>query len=318
MRWFTILIKNIKKMIKYNFDYPLEVSKNSNKLFYYLDFTNAINNKSLFGIIGFDKNGVVVCNYNEPPNKIGKQYNPTYICLWALASLQMYVKTKNKKYYKDFFTQVEFLKRNVVYRDRNTAVWETNFDWIEKDAVLKAPFVDAMTQGLAISVLVRAYMMKKDREILKILKKSSKIYSINIKNGGIKAVVNGKTFYEEYPAYPLSFILDGFIFALIGLYDLYELTGDKNVYKMFKDGVNGLNNRLEKWDFMGLWSWYGSHGYLSSPMYNKMNSCLLQIIAEMVNSEKMKQTALSWRADNLNMIKKFIIGLKLGSHKYVK
>ncbi|NWO12521.1 MAG: hypothetical protein HLX49_02620 [Virgibacillus sp.] len=33
-------------------------------------------------------------------------------------------------------------------------------------------------------------------------------------------------FYEECPTDPPSFILNGFMFALIGLYDLYKLTGD--------------------------------------------------------------------------------------------
>ena len=212
--WWFVILTNIKKIINYDFDYPIEVSKNTSGLFYYLDFTKVMKNKALFGIISFDKAGVVVCNYNEPPNKIGKQYNPTYISLWALASLQMYVKTKNKKYLKDFFTQVKFLKKNAVHRDKNTVVWESNFDWVEKRGTLKAPFVDAMTQGLVISVFVRAYKIKKDKEILKILKKSSNIYSVNIKNGGIKATVDGKVFYEEYPTDPLSFVLDGFIFSI--------------------------------------------------------------------------------------------------------
>jgi len=86
--------------MNYNFNFPIEISENSDELFYYIDFTKVRKNKALFGITDFDKNGVITCNYNTHPNKLGKQYNPTYICLWALSSLQMYIKTKNKKYLK--------------------------------------------------------------------------------------------------------------------------------------------------------------------------------------------------------------------------
>lgn len=97
-----------------------------------------------------------------------------------------------------------------------------------------------MGQGHAISVLARAfYHSGGDQKYLKAalnglkpfrwviqccrlrVKKVCKICRVVSSDGGVLATfLNKYHWYEEYPTQPASFVLNGFIFSLLGLYDL--------------------------------------------------------------------------------------------------
>lgn len=47
------------------------------------------------------------------------------------------------------------------------------------------------------------------------------VYRVASADGGVLATfLNKYHWYEEYPTQPASFVLNGFIFSLLGLYDL--------------------------------------------------------------------------------------------------
>ena len=57
--------------------------------------------------------------------------------------------------------------------------------------------------------------------------------------------------YEEYPTTPASFVLNGFIYALLGLYDVsLTATGDAQLRsrELFSDGVQSLKALLPLYD----------------------------------------------------------------------
>ena len=50
-----------------------------------------------------------------------------------------------------------------------------------------------------------------------------KPFSLSIDKGGVKATFMQKmTWYEEYPTHPNSFVLNGCMYSLLGLYDLWK------------------------------------------------------------------------------------------------
>jgi hypothetical protein len=72
---------------KDTFDYPITVNTGDCK-FYYLDFTDA--EQCLpFSLFNFDEKEIPFRNY-----KIGKQYNPFFIALYAFLNWQKYYKTR--------------------------------------------------------------------------------------------------------------------------------------------------------------------------------------------------------------------------------
>jgi len=100
--------------------------------------------------------------------------------------------------------------------------------------------------------------------------------------------------YEEYPGYPLARVLDGFLFSLLGLYDLFTETNDRRVSTLFSDGINGLLSQLHAWNYHDIWSWYGTHGYLCPPQYHNLNYLLLRILGEITGEKRLLELAERW------------------------
>jgi hypothetical protein len=67
--------------------------------------------------------------------------------------------------------------------------------------------------------------------------------------GGVRRIFYDKyDFYEEYPTAPASFVLNGFIFCLIGIYDGWQLSKDDRYFNAYKSGVNSLSHMLPFYD----------------------------------------------------------------------
>jgi len=98
---------------------------------------------------------------------------------------------------------------------------------------LKPGWMSAMGQGQAMSLLARAYYQYNETKFIKTLSNALKPFQVPSIKGGVRAVfMNKYTWYEEYPTSVGSFVLNGFLYSLIGLYDfktlIEELLQDSN------------------------------------------------------------------------------------------
>ncbi|CUS38767.1 hypothetical protein COMA1_60059 [Candidatus Nitrospira nitrosa] len=238
----------------------------------------------------FDAQGVVQKVYRAQ----GPQYNPLFIAWWGLHRLGVFHATGDSDALKDFWVQIEWLRLHALRRQDEAVVWPCAFDWQEGAARLKSPWISAMYQSVVISALVRAYRLKKDSELIDLCLKATKVFSLSIEDGGVRTVMGRGALYEEYPVYPLPRVLDGFLFSLLGLYDLAVETGAPQIHGLFADGVCGLREALGMWDYRGKWSWYGTHGYLCPPHYHQLNACLLELVGTLVGDEELVVRAHRW------------------------
>ncbi|NXF89854.1 GLCE epimerase, partial [Eubucco bourcierii] len=110
----------------------------------------------------------------------------------------------------------------------------------------------AMAQGQAISTLVRAYLLTKDQAFLSSALRATAPYKLPSEQRGVKAVfMNRHDWYEEYPTSPSSFVLNGFMYSLIGLYDLKETAGEKlgkEARVLYERGMESLKAMLPLYD----------------------------------------------------------------------
>lgn len=63
--------------------------------------------------------------------------------------------------------------------------------------------------------------------------------------------MNKHDWYEEYPTTPSSFVLNGFMYSLIGLYDLKETAGEKlgkEARLLYERGMESLKAMLPLYD----------------------------------------------------------------------
>ncbi|KAJ8417187.1 hypothetical protein AAFF_G00284140 [Aldrovandia affinis] len=117
---------------------------------------------------------------------------------------------------------------------------------------LEPGWYSAMAQGQAMSTLVRAYLLTRDPVYLNAALRATGPYRLPSEQHGVKAVfMNKYDWYEEYPTSPSSFVLNGFVYSLIGLYDLAETAGDKlgrEAGVLFSRGMESLKAMLPLYD----------------------------------------------------------------------
>ncbi|RUS80704.1 hypothetical protein EGW08_011527 [Elysia chlorotica] len=110
----------------------------------------------------------------------------------------------------------------------------------------------AMGQGQAMSVLARAYTLTKDRTYLDAAVRGLKLFEVDSAQGGVRARFMGKLdWYEEYPTIPSSFVLNGFIFSLLGLYDLTLVAdgqGKEAAERIYNSGMTSLKTNIGMYD----------------------------------------------------------------------
>lgn len=283
-----------REAIGFRIDYSLEIvpgAEQPDSLRYYI-----YSDRLFLDDLVFDSRGVPLKRYRL----LGPQYNPLYVAWWGLHHLELAARTHADRHLDVFRVQVDWLCDNAVERDDGAVTWPVNFNWHEGHASLRVPWISAMYQGVVISALVRGFRLTGDAKLLDLALAGSRVFSLDVGARGVRSHENRQVLYEEYPAFPLPRILDGFLFSLLGLYDLYAQTSHDGIRKLFADGVEGLTDHLWWWDYRGKWSWYGSHGYLCPPHYHALNRALLLILSRLTGEAVLSQQAQQWAPETLS------------------
>lgn len=113
--------------------------------------------------------------------------------------------------------------------------------------------------------------------------------------GGTAVIEKEQIFLEEVPAIPRSSILNGWIFAIFGLYDFWLAFNDKKAFDIFMLSVNTLKRHLPEYD-SGYWSYYDRQGNLASPFYHDLHIHQLSALAMVVNEPIFAEYCERWIA----------------------
>lgn len=112
----------------------------------------------------------------------------------------------------------------------------------------------AMAQGQAMSLLVRAHARSGRREYLDAAVRAMALFDVPSADGGIVAkFMDRHVWYEEYPTTPPSFVLNGFMYSLIGLYDVSATAGPgddgrQTATRLYSSGIASLRSMLPLFD----------------------------------------------------------------------
>ncbi|XP_032371845.1 D-glucuronyl C5-epimerase B isoform X1 [Etheostoma spectabile] len=170
---------------------------------------------------------------------------------------------------------------------------------------LEPGWYSAMAQGQAMSTLVRAYLLTKDQAYLDAALKATGPYKVPSAQHGVKAVFMNKfDWYEEYPTTPSSFVLNGFIYSLLGLYDLTETAGEKlgrEAGQLFSRGMESLKAMLPLFD-TGSGSIYDLRHFMVATApnlarwdYHTTHINQLQLLASIDNAPIFKDVVKRWK-----------------------
>jgi hypothetical protein len=285
-----------REVLQFSFTYPLEIDPAAGpkaSLHYY-----TYSEKLSWSIMRMDASGVP-----RVRNRLtGTVYKPAYIAWWGLVNLGHYLRHRDEPSRDAFMKQVDWLEAHAVTRADGAVVWHNNWDILHGPTLLKAPWISSYDQGLAISALVRGYRLTKRPHLLELLRGASRIFALDVSEGGVRDCLPSGAVYSELPGQPVPGIQDGFMTSLLGLYDLYVETGDPVVKVLFDDGISGLKASLPVWNYRDKWSWYGSRGYLCPPSYHWLNRLLLQVLGRLTGEATLLQYAESWNPQRLSAL----------------
>jgi len=249
---------------------------------YYNNLTEKINWRQ-----GYDEKGIpLVINYDG--NKV---YFPTAISQYALGSYDLFLMKKNQFFYDQFINSVNWLIKN----QDSQGGWNVN-------NLLRCKY-SAMTQGEGVSVMTRAFSESNNSKYLNTAIKASELMLKSIKNGGTARYINGKLYFEEVVTIEPSLILNGWIFAIFGLFDIAKLTKEKKYINMLDVTLKALEDELDNYD-CGYWSYYDQCGNLASTFYHKLHIAQLNVLYDLFNIKKFKSISNKWKSYIANTFNK--------------
>jgi hypothetical protein len=118
------------------------------------------------------------------------------------------------------------------------------------------PWASAMVQGEAISFYLRMHQALERRSLLDTAWGAYRFLTVPWSEGGVRRHDDdGHLWFEEFPSKRPPSVLNGFIYTLFGLYDLYRVTADGSVKEDIDACLETLRANLHRFD-TGYWSIY--------------------------------------------------------------
>lgn len=143
-------------------------------------------------------------------------------------------------------------------------------------SIYTAPY-SALTQGQVISVLARAFSITADQRYHDAACRGLQFMLRPIQVGGTSRSTVAGLVLEEYPRHQTNTVLNGWISAVFGIYDVLILEENLEIRGTLESSLQALITTLPKYD-AGYWSFYDSSGSLASPYYHRVHITQLKAL----------------------------------------
>jgi hypothetical protein len=236
-------------------------------------------------------------------------YHPVFISQYALGAYEYYLKTEDKAARQSLLACADWLADNL--KEYNGLFfWEYTQDFKYGEDTLKAPWFSAMVQGEGASVLLRAYYETNKEIYLQAAKKAIEPILVSMEEGGVSDVKGDHVFPQEYPATPPSDVLNGSIFAFMGVYEYYRATGDPRIKQYCDKIIDTYLNVIDDYD-TGYWSLYGRRPKyaVATAKYHTLHIAQLKALYLLTGEEKFNKYALLFETYQNNWVKRTLFTL---------
>ena len=254
---------------------------------YYFDWKDLEDFKSY----SYNDRGLPLVEYG---GKIGLRYNAITVSQFGLYLLQQYAETGGTPLKDRAMVCADWLVEQARPWKRDILAWVYDFDLPFYQ--LRAPWISAMAQGEAISLLLRAFEISGNKKYIACSREAFRAFRHPVAEGGVCDRLHNDLVFEEYPTDPPSHVLNGFIFALLGVYDYALFFGENEAKLLLDEALESLEKNLHLW-FTGSWSRYDLHPTrrLASKMYHRLHVRQLYMLADLLNTDSFRNTAVQWQ-----------------------
>ena len=256
---------------------------------YYLDFTARADFQG-----PYDEDDIPL-----QPTEDGRALHfPTMIAMYGLGQVEKYRSGGGVASLNRFRKAVYWIKEN----QAPDGSWPVEIPKTKYN--LKPPFLSAMVQGLAISLLARGALIFEAERFLDTARKALAPFDKAVGQGGVTTIGEGGPWYEEYPCNPPRHVLNGFIYTLLGLYDLIRVDDNPEALRLWDAGVQSLRERLPSFD-NGYWSLYQLPPQPENPAtvaYHRLHINQLKVMAELTGEPLFARFRDRWEAYASNFV----------------
>jgi heparosan-N-sulfate-glucuronate 5-epimerase len=242
----------------------------------------------------YDAAGIPMLDYH---GAIGPQYNPIAIAQWGLANYNLFCEAGDEARWQKTLNAADWLTANLEQNSHGLWVWSHHFDW-EYSETLKAPWYSGLAQGQGVSLLLRAHVHSRDERYQHAADEAFVALTRPIAEGGVLFEDDQNDLWiEEYLVDPPTHILNGFMWALWGVFDFALARADASAMQIFNRGVETLLHNLPRFD-AGYWSLYEQSGtrlkMLASPFYHQLHVVQLRVMSRLTGDARFAAVADRW------------------------
>ena len=237
----------------------------------------------------FDENGVLLSGAS-------RFYHPIRIAQFALHRFSVWHSTGDASARRDFLSQADWLRDHQGDGD-DAGLYRFEFPWLKYGAV--AGWTSAMGQGEAISVLLRADTLEPSKGYGRAAERAGLPFLKDIADGGVVWRSGKDVFFEEIANEHASHVLNGCIFALWGLWELWKRTGDPQLEPIVAAGADTLRRWLPQYD-TGWWTRYSlllsadGQPHIATLKYHQFHIAQMLVLARMFDEPSFEEAAHRW------------------------
>jgi heparosan-N-sulfate-glucuronate 5-epimerase len=252
----------------------------------------------------FDKSGIPYYNYSYTGRySIGLQGSPHFVSEQALKMHKEYQKNSNESAKIYFINNVNWLvSTNMLKNEGSFSTYEFSFPWRNGNHTVEAPWRNGMANGEAINPLLKAYELTGNKTYLHTAKMLLNCFYVDVKDGGVTyKTPHSGWWYEEYASRNSTKeprVLNGMIWAVLGIKDYYEYSNDSKAKYLYDQGILALKNDLPKYDNNGS-SFYDRLGLEANSFYKTLHVTLLKKLYDITQEQIFKTYHDKWNNYNL-------------------
>jgi len=227
-----------------------------------------------------------------------RYYHAIRIAQFALHRFGVWRRTGDVAARADVLAQAAWL-RDCQQNDGIPGLYRFAFPWHKYGAGVG--WASAMAQGEAISVLLRAHAMQENDGFDAAALRAAQPFRAGIDRGGVVWQSGKDVFFEEVANRHAPHILNGCIYALWGVWELWQRTGEHWLAEISERSVDTLLRWLPQFD-TGWWTQYSllrsstHRPHIATLKYHEFHIAQTRVLAKMFGVDAFDDAAARWTA----------------------
>jgi hypothetical protein len=227
-----------------------------------------------------------------PPEDPGETYfHPVLVANCILGNYNLFLDNGDPAALEIFWNNIRWLAGNgVPYK--GALVYP--FPYGLKEFNPEPNWVSGMYQGQILSCFARAFHLSGDEQYMELCRLTWKSFDLELGEPyGFRYEDKYGLWFEEAPQLPAKHILNGAIYALWGILDYYQVSGEGVLKETWERGIRTILNALDGYD-LGYWSLYDLAGTITSYYYQSVHVRQMEALFRQTGEEKFRKYAERW------------------------